>query len=206
MKKKLLIALVAMATTVAFAEIAIEWNSNSDRLGNSTFTAYLPTGMYATLIWSATVPTAETSLLPTGIAETGEYLLASTLTATQGGGINAGGIAFTYSDAVVGGADINSGYFFTRIFDTVVPANNNYYYQGEATGNALVASGVPADLAKIYGDSLMLGNGTTSAIIDGPYAVNTQYTVVPEPATIGLFGLGILGAWFARRTRRINKD
>jgi len=38
----------------------------------------------------------------------------------------------------------------------------------------------------------------------GVRASLVQFKEVPEPATLGLFGLGMLGAWFLRRTRNLS--
>lgn len=197
MKKKIIITIVTLASAISFGDvIAINWNNTGGTVGNFAFDATIPNGTYAALIWSASVPTLADELLLTGISTTPglEYLLNSTTTTSAGGGF-AIGSGLPYVDADVGDVNINSGYFFTRIFDSSSPENGTFYYaQGGITGPVLENSGNPPDPTKTYSDSVF--SATTLG------QTNNAYTVVPEPATIGLFGLGALSTWIVRRNKR----
>jgi hypothetical protein len=198
MKKILVITTIIMTAAMSFGDLAIAWNNNGSGtvpVLDSTGLAVLPAGNYATLIWSATAPSKATTLLVDGTAVSGEQLLASTQTQSTGGFINGG--ATKYTDADVGGADINNGYFFTRIFDTVTPTTGGYYAQNTAIGSTLVEA--PAGILPPNLTHGVDGYSDPAFSTFGP--VDTQYTVVPEPATIGLFGLGALSAWIIRRNK-----
>lgn len=55
-------------------------------------------------------------------------------------------------------------------------------------------------LTQTAGPLLLQGDPSTTPLDYSPGAVSTV-TVVPEPATVGLFGLGALSAWIIRRNK-----
>jgi len=63
-------------------------------------------------------------------------------------------------------------------------------------------TGTPTGFSTGTGDNSLAFLTTRNLDASGSGLVD----VVPEPATIGMLGLGALVAWFARRAKRLNKD
>ena len=105
-------------------------------------------------------------------------------------------------------------YFQKQFWDT---SNNNVYAAGPnggyKYGNAYVlgmnkyidavnAIAGPLDIAGVFIMNLTTGiNGTGTKVQSQMYWDQTQVNDVPEPSTAVLFGLGLLGAVYARRRR-----
>jgi hypothetical protein len=196
--KKVMSLTVAMATLfagVATADLAVDWaNSNMPvyDVGGTGSTGPFIEGGLIQLIWSSagiSTATAGGYAVNSGSLLAGEYLLDSSVTGGYGLWSGQGGI---FDDATVAGADINSGYFFTRIFEDTgaegewfVDVNlvdaSVYVYDASAPNTTYSANAV----------------GGVSVMIDqaGTY-------VVPEPATIGLMGVAGIGMFLTRRKVR----
>jgi hypothetical protein len=71
---------------------------------------------------------------------------------------------------------------------------------------ANIADGATISITQVGGPIVDLQPGGTGGVAL-PQAFNpgttSSVTVVPEPATIGLFGLGALSAWFIRRSKKV---
>jgi len=102
------------------------------------------------------------------------------------------GAELVFSDADVGGNDINNGYLYSRIFQDPTPTNGMWYLQSDPTGPALPAYD-PQNLNIIDYDSTPNDGNST------PFELNQQ--VIPEPATWAFMGLGVL-AIVIRRLRK----
>ena len=190
MKYKIMTVLALVAVGV-FADINVAWKSSQNHVVNDAGAALIGDGTYAALIWvsDAAVPVENLVLTPVGISTDGtEFLLAFT-TDTVGGGLSLA--SQNFANSAVGGNDINAGYFFTRVFDTGVLSTDNYYVQAQVVGPALIDAGSPADPAKVYNENVFEGPA-----FPADYGqVDVKYSVIPEPATLGMvavFGGGLL--------------
>ena len=197
MKKTLVMSLAAMVAMCSVADIAIEWKSGANSVGNQAGDNLIGSGTYAALVWSAGAPTLATAFAPDGTSAN-EFLLNSTITTGLGGGFLIGGAV--YDDSAVGGADINSGYFFTRIFDTATVTVSSYYSQGgveiPTLNEAYDAEGLPTPAY-----ATLVYDGAAAAPVFGQ-TVNEVVSVIPEPATLGLLGVAGLGMFLARKKVR----
>jgi hypothetical protein len=140
---------------------------------------------YSLLIWSASSPSGTANLysMSYGLLA-GEYLLSGPVESDFGYFDSTGTLVLSDSD--VGGADINNGYIFARVFN---PAGT-YYWQSTA-------------LSPIH---IAYDSQSTGTVIDGNLLTgNTDYTDIqaaPEPGTMALFGLGLATLAFKSRKRR----
>ena len=189
MKYKIAV-IVALVAASSFADINIAWNSQNNYVGNFDGDGLIADETSAALLWTADTPVLAATLSSSGVGA-GEFLLNFT-TSTTGGGFAFAGLNYDNDD--VGGADINDGYFFTRIFDTEVLSDANYYTQGGVNGKALIDAGSPPDPLKVYGTPVY-----SSA---GGFGQTVNSYVVPEPATFGLMGVAGLGMFLARKKSR----
>jgi len=168
--------------------------------GDGDLSHYIPEPSIVQLIWSPVNNTASrlsnTEVDVGGTLKAGEVLLLQTTTAPPNpwgyGSWNP--TSGVWNDAFVGGVDINTGYFYARVF-TGDALGDSYYY--ETAG--IDASGWDYDPndpqnQPVYNDS-MLKDETAFIAVD---ANNT--TVIPEPGTFGLMGLAGLGLFMARRS------
>lgn len=182
--KYIITALIAVAS-VATADIAVSAKTTAPVSTDGTPATYLAPGNLALLVWSASDNSGSTSVDTSGLAA-GEVQLAS-LSGANAGVILAPASPTVYNDASVGGADINTGYLYVRIFqDSSIDAGDLYGVGSAVLGSSLTEydSSVPST---IYSDSFNAAPLTLSN------------TVVPEPATIGLMGIAGLGMFAARR-------
>jgi len=207
MNKRLFILVVATVTaTLALADLSTDWRNSSKGIydvGGAGSAGPFVVGGVVQLIWSPTGITTTTgnsyavdaSAIRgqiTGIAS--EYVLLRDITTTYG---KFTGSTDVFTSADIGGADINTGFFFTRIF------------QGDGSGGQffLDTDAVDASLW-VYDDGA--GNSPpvpdTATIYKENAIANTVWidanntTVIPEPGTFGLMGLAGLGLFMARRS------
>lgn len=205
--KKMMTVLAAVAVAgVVSADLAVQ-TKNSAALLREGFTELGPgqglqTGAFLQLVWyaddsgyqdGADIDLADATL-GSGLLSDGGYVLTSGFTTGPVGNIDLG--VGVYTDANVGGAAINSGAFYARIYSAAVPG-------GPVQGSAFLEMGLQSgpltaysasDPTTIYSDNLN-DLGTVSIDSQGT-------TVVPEPATIGLMGIAGLGMFLARRKAR----
>lgn len=193
MKKITTLVAALAAVTVASADISVNFAASGTGLllagetvpGPSTV---LGAGNLVQLVWSASNTGYQSDNLDLSLANSGETILATTTT-VFGGNFNAGGAV--YADSDVGGVDINSGYFFARVFDSAAPV----------AGASFLEMGIQGSSLTEY-DSLNANTAYTDSLHDlgGFPAIDAQgTTVIPEPATIGLLGIAGAGLYAARR-------
>jgi opacity protein-like surface antigen len=176
MKKALIIALSICAMS-AFADIGVYWlhtGYTGDENGD------FDTGNWLTqLLWSPTAPSGVASV--GGGLVTGEILLDS-LNTSWGNFDSGAGVEYENS---LFGANLNSGYLFSRVWNV----EGTYYYQSSSIAPTHPEYSATDGSTLITADLL---TGTTNT---------TGIQAVPEPATVGLFGLGALSAWIVRRNK-----
>jgi hypothetical protein len=189
MKKTLAILIGIAVASAAVADLAVDFKTTAPLYqAGDLGGAYLASGSLGLLVWSPTDTSGANGVGLDGLVS-GEFSLG--LFSSVNAGIFSAGVG-SYTDAEVGGADINSGYFFARLFENSAIGEGDYYIAVGLQSPTLTEydAQIPST---IYSDSL----NSSAAAID---AQNLQ--VVPEPATIGLMGVAGLGMFLARRKSR----
>jgi len=216
------VILAVVAATTVNADIMVSWQSsdymwldlNDNNVADYGDNEYLNGGSatetvpsYHALLWSSVAlssdPGVTADVSSSDAAGTSytygwgtEYLLYGA-TSTSFGRFNVSGGSVSaypsmlFDDADVGGNDINSGYLYTRIFsDTSVEVGTGYYQSAAAAPSGWVVGGSPAEQVLTEIDA------TPEADYPG-----TEYalTVVPEPATMALFAMGLVTLAIRRR-------
>jgi hypothetical protein len=191
---------VSVVFQSAFADLAIDWKNTTKAVyqpgGSGGSGPFVTNGMIQ-LIWSASGITTTSGNgydLEGGTLLPGEYLLATAYTTPLYGFWSA--ISDIYVNTDVGGANINSGYFFTRIFQNSTASLGAYFVDvGQVNAASWVYSyGPPPDPATVYNTGSLSANVTINQNLT---------TVIPEPATMGLFGLGAIGTFLIRRKKKL---
>jgi len=201
MKRLGLIIMTVLTVYVVHADLAINW-SNWQIILNDNATPLLD-GAKAQLIWS---PTGITTTTPGaynvqgGTMLSGEFLLAETVTAGWGAGAPDdyglwNTVSGTYTDANVGGADIHTGYFFTRIF-----GNDGVVYGESFLDTGAVDASLWVFDIDHPGDTTYSKNAVPGTAFETIDLNSNNTTVIPEPGTFGLMGLAGLGLFMARRS------
>ena len=205
--KKCTIGVVVLFSLLSagWADLKVDWINDSVKVESSGVN--LPDGAKIQLIWSAngiTTQLNQPAQVAGGARLAGEYLLNEGITETVDGHIDFGlwnTIGGVYTNANVGGANINAGYFFTRIFASADGSVGEYFLDtGEVDASLYVYdSQLPST---IYSDNAVPG--------PSPLDLNSRGTLVvavPEPATFSLIAIAGLGAFFMRRRwlRSLNK-
>jgi hypothetical protein len=196
MKKTMAVLMVVAVAGVASADLAVN-AKNQTPLVREGFTEVGPgqgleAGAYVQLLWSADNTGYQSDDLNDSLLNAGEYLLREGYAGNVGLFNLTSDPAFTSAD--VGGADINAGYFYARVFERGTVAPGDFFLEMGITGPTLTAYD-PLVPTSTY--SFNMGADLTEVWID---AQGT--TVVPEPATIGLMGIAGLGLVLARRKAR----
>jgi len=197
MKKIVILICITMIASFGIADLAINWKNTSKGIydvGGSGSTGPFITDGLAQLIWSPTgiqTGTPGAYNVVGGALLPGEILLTSTFTTPNYGFWSS--VDDIYTNADVGGANINTGKFFTRIFqDHNASAGVFFIDVGEVDASAWVYNpGPPADPQTVYGDNAVPATTTINA---------NNTAVIPEPGTFGLMGLAGLGLFMARRS------
>lgn len=184
MKKIMAIAMVAMVAGITSADLSIDWTSGiAGGVYDDNGVDFVEGGT-AQLIWS-TSPMIDTAGAYDVANMADEFVLLTDVTGAYGQGFAGSGI---WSNADVGGNEISSGYFYTRIFSATSDS-----FLDIAGGSPVLATYSATDPSTVYSD----------AVLAGVYTINQNgTTVIPEPATIGLMGIAGLGMFLARRKSR----
>ena len=175
MKKifNVLFLILLMHSTVS-ADISVNFNNQAVGIasGGVTPSDAVPMGSLMQLIWAATGSELDSSnafnnQVGAGKSLSGEYILDEQVTINAFGfyGPNTG----VYSDADVGGADINSGYIYLRAFDSAQGGDfvRDFF---EVDTSAWVYNAI--DTATIYQGNLTGGTpGTFVDIQDGGFQI-----------------------------------
>ena len=211
--KKFLMAICALiiATTVATAAVSVAWTAGQwgeNHLGdgsgsgnaildaNSVLWQLIYAGVNNAIdsIPTGTVPTAGGA----GIAD--DYVLGDDVvwaerTIAMGGGTApedgstwdnwlvpvSGNVV--YPDA----AWNTAGFVYQRIFESINPVAGTYYFESGLTALVIYDPASPPTSTLSYADQ------------NAPFVANQQITALPEPATMGLLGLGALVMAIRRR-------
>jgi len=190
-KKVITMAMVAMIAGIAAADLAINWDNANQPVydvGGSGGVGPFIESAKIQLMWSATG--AITTPGEYALLEPGEYALDTQVNGGYGLWAGFGGI---YTSADVGGADINVGFFFTRVYEATGAGGEMFVD---------VALGDAADF--VYSATDPLTTFTDNGLGGAPAWIDQNGTtvVIPEPATLGLMGIAGLGMFLARRKAR----
>lgn len=203
MKKVMSICAAVVAVAgVASADLSVDWFNTSVAVTDDGATSFINDNLVQ-LIWSASSDSLAAGgyAVAGGSALAGEYILNSTTDHAANPPVGFWGpLAAVYGGADVGGADINTGYFFTRVFETATAdAGTAFYDTARVDASAWVYDNlVPGST---YSQEFLENNTPYAA--GGSLDVNANgTTVIPEPATIGLMGIAGLGMFLARRKSR----
>ena len=194
MRKVIAMIMVAMVAGIASADLSISWDSGAAGaiydVGGSGGAGPFVEGALVQLIWSTTpgITVAGDYALLGGATLADEWELDNSLTGAYGQGFSGGGI---YADAAVGGNDISTGYFYTRVFQSAASAGESFLDIAGASPALAVYD--PQTASTTYGDPVLVAAYNIDA--------NTT-TVIPEPATFGLMGVAALGMFLARKKAR----
>jgi len=105
-------------------------------------------------------------------------------------------------NGTAGNAGINSGNLpgseFSGSFASFVAAHNAIFGQGTVAGSVVLANITSTQLNSVMG---AFGADPTTHVAWMVVDHNSQFAVVPEPATLLLAGLGVLGLVAMRRKR-----
>jgi|GEM_PF-6950481 len=195
MKKLIALMMTVAVAGVATADISVDFKSGGVPLLLAGEVAPSPTTMLAAgslvqLVWKSDATGYQSADLDSSLVNSGEFVLSSG--AANFGGMFAFGSAL-YGNSDVGGADITSGAFYGRIFDSADGAVGSYFLEMGLQGPGLNTFSA-LDPSTSYTGNL---NDIGMAAID---AQGTQ--VIPEPATLGLMGIAGLGMFLARKKTR----
>jgi hypothetical protein len=180
MMKKTIIIAASLVAALAFGDISVDWYS-SGYVAEEDGSYNATESLFCQLIWVETYSGDITST--DGTLLNGEVLLDSTYAiygqfSSDGAEIYTDDTTYTY----------DYGYIFARIWNT----DGTYYYESLVI-DCLDYTGVPDTI-------------TDAGILAATDFVTTNIEAVPEPATIGLFGLGALSAWFIRRSKKSQEE
>jgi hypothetical protein len=143
------------------------------------------TGALYQLIWSPTAPViGDLTLDEATSGKTGELILDS------GAAGSYGYVAPTRLVEVFGA--VNDAYIIMRIFQDATPEVDDVFYQSVAATPAPLTDYIPSDPSTIF-DHFSTEGGAPQV---------TNGTIIPEPATLGLWGLGLATILIRRKIRR----
>ena len=212
--KKFLMAIcaLAVATTVASAAVGISWttvNWGENHLGdgtgsgnaildaNSVLWQLIYAGVNDAIdpIPAGTVPTAGGAGIADNYVMGDDVVWAERTIAMGGGTAPEDGTSWDNWLAQLGGTAVytdmswsTAGFVYQRVFESINPVAGTYYFESGLT--ALITNYDPGAPA-----TLTISNPDASA----PFVAGQRITAVPEPATMGLLGLGALVMAIRRR-------
>lgn len=202
MKTKLITIIVSLLLAYqAKATISVNFDSVAGGVANTggTTLADLFSGSsLLQLIWS---PVDAYSVLNpiAGVVDSGYFILWS---GTISGGVVGGDAdsGAVYSNANVGGANINNGFIYGRVFSSTAPIAGDYYAQGERISTASPfpdASSIPTPPPGQL--ELVSGAGAVFDSENGLFMLPLNNPIVPEPSVLAFLGLGGLALAARRR-------
>lgn len=195
MKKSLVAMLVISFAGSVSADLSIAFQSNAGPVyenGGSIAGPYVADGSLVQLVWNSTSTYGNAGV--GGAAGANEIILQTTVT-DSGYGFWAAMPNALFVNADVGGANINSGYFYARIFNQASPLAGGNYGDTAMIDASLWnydSGAVTPDPSKIYAQNFVSASG-----------LEANKSVIPEPGTIGLVGAACLGLVMIRRTFRV---
>ena len=125
--------IVSFITLTAFADIGVNFGANSSpilKAGETEVTSetVLDDNVLVQLLWSdSMVDYQSAGGIDSSLTRENEFVL-ETNTINQYGTFSATTVS-VFTDSDVGGADINAGYIYARIFDSAVPSFGSYYLE-----------------------------------------------------------------------------
>ena len=125
--------IVSFITLTAFADIGVNFGANSNpilKAGETEVTSetVLDDNVLVQLLWSdSMVDYQSAGGIDSSLTRENEFVL-ETNTINQYGTFSAPTVS-VFTDSDVGGADINAGYIYARIFDSAVPSFGSYYLE-----------------------------------------------------------------------------
>ena len=203
MKKCIMVTIALFSVlSIGWSDLGVFWKNGIIKL-ESDQNALL-NGAKIQLIWSANGITTQSNnmyAVDNGARLAGEYLLKEGVTQTVG--VADYGlwdpIEDVYNNADVGGANINNGYFFTRVFTWDGSVGEYFLDTGQVDASGYVYDS--QDPSTVYNGNAIPGVAlSTLDLISGG-------TTIPEPATFSLIAIAGLSAFFMRRRwlRSLNK-
>lgn len=192
---------LALGVTTAQANVYVNWLSSAGFYFESTAGGVLApeesgNSTIVQLIWSSDNVADSTADVNDANYMSGEGDVFLTQTPVSENGVTdaavydewavfAGGI---YDD---GGAQSSGGYIYGRIFEDDTPASGELFYVGEIeAADDLNPDGTPGDSPQTYDMNRDATNGDQFSNTTGTSDPNMG-EVVPEPATLSLFALGV---------------
>ncbi len=201
-KEIFMLSVVMLVSSMAYADFSVQFRNRDVAVTtDGTVGNAVPAGTKVQLIWSAAgiqTSSGNSYNVLNGALLAGEILLTEDVTAGTFGFWDGPTVAVTFSDSDVGGASIDTGFVYARIFM-------------DATGSAGSAfadvNEVDIDVdGYVFSSTDTSTQFTTSATgLAGGSLLNIGSfgtTVIPEPATIGLVGIAGMGLFLARRKMR----
>lgn len=202
MKKSLIVIVGAMVAGIVSADLAVNWKSTA--VGVQDDQSAFVVGGTVQLIWSPSGALMVAGGYNVNLSAVrgesdgvGGFVLNSNVTGDYGlfGPFSEGSLN-PYTDADVGGADVNTGFFFTRIFESNAIGEQYFLDIGNVDASAWVFSAT--DPLTVYGENAVPG-APGELVNTGD---NGTFVAVPEPATFGLMGVAALGLFLARKKVR----
>ena len=179
MKPRITTLLVLFSCSLAFADVAVNFSAQSSpilKAGSSELVSEnaLDDDVLVQLIWSQTATGYQTDGLDLSLVNPDEFIL-ETNTNNQFGTFSPAMVS-VFTDADVGGADINAGYIYARIFDSAVPSFGSYFLEMGLQGFGLFEYDI-LNPSSIYTDDLNDLGGVVSIDSQNTFiAVNTNYS------------------------------
>ena len=133
MRSNSFIFIFSFITVTVFADIGVNFGANSNpilKAGETEVTSEtaLDDDVLVQLLWSDTmVDYQSVGGIDSSLKRENEFVL-ETNTVNQYGTFSATTVS-VFTDSDVGGADINAGYIYARIFDSAVPSFGSYYLE-----------------------------------------------------------------------------
>jgi hypothetical protein len=221
--KKLVAAFICAAAFVGAANAFIVVNFNSVGgyvgFGQDALVANLINGGLTQVIWSGddvidplnmgtATPTGDDVVLMSednaGDPLTSSFYLGAfgQISAADGAGIR-----FSENNNPMDQATFLAGNIYLRVFDVANPTLNDHYVSGSQLGVSQIWGGLTGDTGGVVapGDEEQIDISRSPDAVDGEFGakyVALDMTIVPEPTTFALFGLGLATLAARRKFRK----